>query len=106
MRNLKILILAVAVLTGSLLQTSVFAENNISQVLDVVTRGQGISLTVDAFNESMVGQVEKRKSLESQKSLKNYDLKLDNFILSGGNVSIDVTVGEEQVQLSGLLHAI
>jgi len=105
MRKLKILILAVVVLTGSLLQTSVFAENNTSQVLDVVTRGQGISLTVDAFNESMVGQVEKRKSLESQKLLKNYDLKLDNFILSGGNVSIDVTVGEEQVQLFGLLHA-
>jgi len=105
MKRFKISLLAVAVLAGSLFQASVFADDNTPKILNTVIEDQGISLTVEGFNETLVGRKENRKSLMSQKSLHKLDLKLGDFTLKDESVSFNANVGETAISLSGPLHA-
>ena len=103
MRKLKISLL-VAFFAGSLLQTSVFATNEAPEITNTVIEDQGVSLSIEAFNQTLVGKLENRKSVASQRSLQNLDLNLGEITLTDGSISFDANVGETAISLSGPLH--
>ncbi|WP_223068313.1 hypothetical protein [Paenibacillus caui] len=105
MKKLNLSVLAVVALAGSLFQTSVFAAESTPEITNTIIEDKGVSLTVDGFNQTLVGKKEKRKSLRSQKSLQNTDLQIGDLTLTDGNVSFDANVGETAISLSGPLHA-
>lgn len=104
MRKFKIS-LVIAFLAGSLLQTSVLAANDAPEITNTVIEDQGVSLSIEAFNQSLVGKPENRKSVKSQRSLHNLDLNLGEITLSDGSISFDANVGDTAISLSGPLHA-